>query len=62
MGVGLFCNLLLMEQIQCDDMPILQSTRPGWVLGSECNPINVRGKVISCLSINSSTEDNLTRF
>lgn len=60
-GVGLFYELLLMEQIKQNNMPVLQKSKLGWILGGEY-PVEEKESVISCLSINNRIDDNLTHF
>lgn len=62
-GVGLFYEILLMNQMKLDKSLILQSTRLGWVLAGEINySASVNNNVFSCLSVDDEINKNLVRF
>lgn len=59
LGVGLFYKILLMEQVNFPNMPTLQNTVLGWVIGGEINLTKCRKSTVSCLSVNNSELENM---
>ncbi|XP_045471824.1 uncharacterized protein LOC123678716 [Harmonia axyridis] len=63
LGVSIFYDILIMEQRKNNNMPILQNTQLGWVFGGNIPSVESKtSKTISCITINESLENALTKF
>lgn len=65
LGNDVFFRILLMKQIRNANMPILQNTRLGWIVGGSFIPSFVpksENKVLACLSLEQEIDNNLTKF
>ena len=62
-GVGVFYEIILMNQIKLNSSLILLNTKLGWVLGGELSYIFLQNnQIISCHAVEDSLNENLLKF
>lgn len=63
LSCNVFYDILLMQQLKRKDLPTLQNTRLGWILGGNLGKnVRINNSVVCHATVEERIEENLTKF